>query len=43
MFPLKNAIPRDCREMDQQLRALAAIPEDLGLLPYNHTMVHNHP
>ena len=30
------------REMAQQLRALAALAEDLGSVPSTHTVVHNH-
>jgi hypothetical protein len=29
-------------EMAQQLRALIALPKDLGLIPSNHLVVHNH-
>jgi hypothetical protein len=29
-------------EMAQWLRALASLPEDLGLIPSTHIRVHNH-
>ena len=29
-------------EMAQQLRALSALAEDLGLAPGTHTVAHNH-
>ena len=30
-------------EMTQELRALAALPEVLSLIPSNHMVSHNHP
>lgn len=30
------------REMVPQLRVLAALPEDMGLIPTTHVVAHNH-
>jgi hypothetical protein len=34
---------REAGKMDQQLRALAALPEVLSSIPSNHMVAHNHP
>ena len=39
--PLKNLINR-AGEMDQQLRALTALPEVPSSIPSNHMVAHNH-
>jgi hypothetical protein len=39
----KKIVEKIAEEMAQQLRALAALVEDLGLTPCSHMEIYNHP